>query len=131
MNFEHNQIVEYGAVTRKQISRAVEVEPEQYGVTFKRIGIGFECAGSMARFQGKEVFAVNFYINGATHGKRFLIENEAEARAYHARLVAHEKERAERIAAMIAAQEIERAQGKREAVKFTRRSARSRAKRSR
>lgn len=38
---------------------------------------GYYCAGSMARWQDKELWGVQFQEDGATHGRMFLTEQKA------------------------------------------------------
>lgn len=76
---KHGQIAEYrdaqdfSKVTT--LDRAVNGRREYF---LKHHGIGFECAGSMARWNGHECWSVTFLDSGATHGRRFLKPGEAQ-----------------------------------------------------
>ena len=80
--YTHGQIVEYGTVTSDQFSKVTKLETGINGrreYTLNHHTPGFECAGSMARYNGREVWSVQFYMDGATHGRRFLAEADARA----------------------------------------------------
>lgn len=79
---KHGQIVEYGSFPSSELSKRTTLETRKNGRnTFELChhAVGFECAGSMARFQGHEVWSVRFEQGGAEHGRRFLTLEEAQA----------------------------------------------------
>ena len=76
----HGQIAEYRDAPSDQFSKITVIDTATNGrreYSLKRHSVGFECAGSMARWQGYEVFSVTFESDGSTHGRRFI--NQAEA----------------------------------------------------
>ena len=80
MNYTHGQIAEYGTMSADQFSKVTRLDSRVHGRHDYRLQHhtpGFECAGSMARYNGHEVWSVTFEAQGAIHGRRFLNEQEA------------------------------------------------------
>lgn len=79
---KHGQIVEYRDAPREQFSKVTVLEQRAKGSRMYRLTHhtpGFECAGSCARWAANEVWAVLFDMDGATHGRRFLKKEDAQA----------------------------------------------------
>lgn len=77
---EHGQIAEYGQVKHEDFSKVEVLDTKINGrreYRFSHHSAGWECAGSMVRFNAHEVWSVLFEADGATHGRRFLKESEA------------------------------------------------------
>ena len=81
-------IIEYGdplAKSHSSVKTAMRRERRQndYGRvtewTLNHTTQGYVCAGSVMRYQKQDVYSVNFYMDGATHGRAFLTLPEAEA----------------------------------------------------
>ena len=76
---KHGQIVECSAARELSnvtiIDRCINGRREYF---LKHHGIGFEPAGSMARWSAHEMWSVTFYDGGATNGRRFLNLGEAQ-----------------------------------------------------
>lgn len=85
-------IAEYGSYsdaersTREVMASAPLARSPRTNVDLARVSPGYEPAGSVARWTDGG-WSVR-YFDGAYHGRRFRIENEADARAYFARLTA-------------------------------------------
>ena len=78
----HGQMVEYGNTKQLgEFSKVTKLNSAVVGrreYTLNHHTPGFECAGSMARWNNNEVWSVLFEMDGATHGRRFLKKEDAE-----------------------------------------------------
>ena len=78
---KHGQIAEYRDAPSDKFSKVTTLDSAVNGrreYSLKHHTPGFECAGSMARWSGHEMWSVTFYMDGATHGRRFLNKGEAQ-----------------------------------------------------
>lgn len=79
---KHGQMVYYGTFDSSELSRRTVLETRKSGHTEYELGfhtVGYECAGSMARWSDHECYSVLFEMGGATHGRRFFTLEEAQA----------------------------------------------------
>jgi len=80
----HGQIAEYGQLKTEQFSKVTCLEKRISGrteFTLNHHGIGFETAGSCARFNAHENWSVLYYAsNGSRCGAHFKTLSEAQQR---------------------------------------------------
>jgi len=79
---EHGQIVEYGTFDKSELSRVTVLETRTSDIRAYALchhSTGFELAGSMARYNGREAWSVRFEQGCSTHGRRFATLEEARA----------------------------------------------------
>jgi hypothetical protein len=78
---KHGQIAEYRDAPHAQFSKVTVLDTgtnDRRDYRLSHHAPGFELAGSMARWNGHEVWSVLFEQGGATHGRRFLNKGEAQ-----------------------------------------------------
>jgi len=79
---KHGQIAEYAEISKDQLSKVNTLETAVNGTREFRLthhSRGWECAGSMARWNDLEMYGVLFEMAGATNGRKFLKQDEAKA----------------------------------------------------